>query len=139
MKFCTTCRMRFWDEHLFCPLDRTFLLRDEVQEGVFDLGPEAPTLVFRSLPDPEQPIPEQPISEQPEPFDPDSRTGAWFAEGEDAEQELASATPSRPLPGIYSRALEEEADRPSPLRHIPWAIGAGVAGIYWLVYLRSER
>ena len=62
-------------------------------------------------------------------FDPDSRTGAWFAEGVGAEQELASVTPSRLLPAVYLRALEEEASSSSRLRHVPWAVGAGIAGI----------
>lgn len=69
-----------------------------------------------------------PAVEQLEVFDPETRTGAWFAEGEGAEQELASVTPSRLLPEVYLRALEEESS-PSPLRHLPWAIGAGIAGI----------
>jgi hypothetical protein len=70
-----------------------------------------------------------PAVEQQEVFDPETRTGAWFAEGEGAEQELASVTPSRLLPEVYLRALEEDAGSSSRLRHVPWAIGAGIAGI----------
>ena len=68
-------------------------------------------------------------AEQQGVFHPKTRTGAWFAEGEGAEQELASVTPSRLLPEVYLRALEDEPSRPSRLRHLPWIIGAGIAGI----------
>ena len=71
-----------------------------------------------------------PAVQQREGFDPDSRTGAWFAEGEGAEQELATVTPSRLLPVVYLRGLEgEESGRSIRLRRIPWAIGAGIAGV----------
>jgi hypothetical protein len=140
--------MRFNDSYVFCPLDRTLLLIDEDPDPLFECGPNARTLVFRSLSEVEveqaDAAPAEPYDPHSpsaawsaaqtdavpaETFDPHSPTAAWFAAGEEAEQELASTTPSRPLPELYARALEEEAERPSPLRHIPWAIGAGVAGI----------
>ena len=68
-----------------------------------------------------------PVVDKVEVFDPESRTGAWFAEGEGAEQELASVTPSRLLPVVYLRGLEEDPGSPSYIRR-HWAIGVGIAG-----------
>jgi hypothetical protein len=134
MKVCPVCGMQVDDQHMLCPRDRTLLLMDDGQDS--DYEPET-VLVFLPLletapddgpselfdPDPLEVLDPDP----PEAFEPDSWTGAWFAEGEQAEQELAAVTPSDPLPEVYSRALEA-ADSSMRLYRVPWAIGVGLAG-----------
>jgi hypothetical protein len=139
MKVCPECRSHFSQEHVFCPEDGTLLLLSDPEwEALLEYGAET-ILVFRPVSDSEFDEDDVETSDtfDTDPFnlpnttvfDPNSRTDTWFAEGQQAEAELACAQPTEPLPGVYSRALEGDESYPSmSLRHVPLAVSI-LAGI----------
>ena len=103
---------------------------DDEDDEVSDrkTAPETPAAMASEAPEeaPEEPQvrkTEQLSDDEPRPMDP-SESGIWFAEGLEAEKQLARKK-SGPLPAIYEDLEDEENQKGIP----PWVYIIGVAGV----------